>query len=114
MKYGNIVDVVLNAVDETAGDVMTLLIENKYEVEDHKGWVRIFEEFEPNLDALVTLLIKTKVLVEKEDTYGMYQVSENLIFKTQVLKEVVALRGFIKLYLETKPEELAKCLEEED
>ena len=114
MKYETIVDVALNAVDKTAGDVMTLLIENKNEVEDHEGWVRIFEEFEPNLDALVTLLIKTKVLVEKEDNFGMYQVSENLIFKTQMLKEVMALHGFIKLYLESNPEKLAEGFKDWD
>lgn len=114
MKYENIVNLALNSVDDISKDAIIFLTENQDEVGDYKSWVRMFEEYEDNPGVLITLLIKTKILVEKEGTFGMYQVSENLVFKTQMLKEIVALYEFLKLYRESNPEEWAEYLGEED
>lgn len=113
MKYENIVNLVLNSVKDSSRDVMIFLTENKDEVTDYKSWVRIFEEVESEPEILVTLLIKKKILVEDEDVFGMYQVSEDLGCKAPVLEEIIVLFGFLKLYRESYPEEWEKYLEKE-
>lgn len=114
MKYENVVNLVINSVKESSRDVMIFLTENKDEVTDYKSWVRIFEEVESESEILVTLFIMKKILVEDEDVFGMYQVSEDLVCKAPVLEEIIVLFGFFKLYRESYPEEWEKYLEKKD
>lgn len=97
MKYENVVNLILNSVKESSRDVMIFLTENKDEVTDYKSWVLIFEEVESESEILVTLLIKKKILVEDEDVFGMYQVSEDLVCKAPVIEEIIVLFEFLRI-----------------
>lgn len=111
MEYNDVLSSVLDTISSNTKDLFDWLISYSEEPASFEDWVSRLEDFECAEKLLCSILIRKGILVKSEKSRE-YEVAENLVYKMWVLREIVLLSAFFKLYKTAFPEEELRIVEE--